>query len=82
MNPSIGERDLGMDKSCWPKNTDLANSPEYSLPALPQPSHQGNIIQAQEETWAENTSGSLGSVPDFGLPQLLKEASQGTVSGS
>lgn len=73
MNPRIGERDLGMDKSCWPKSTDLANSPEYSFPALPQPSHQGNIMQAQEdlkkeETWAENTSGSLGSVPDLGLP--------------
>lgn len=49
MDPRVGERYSGIDKSFWPKRTDLASSPEYSLPVLPQLFYQWDTVQAQEE---------------------------------
>lgn len=78
----MGEGDSGTGKSFWPKSTDLANSPEYSLLTLPQPSHQWDIVQAQEElkkeeTWVENTSGPPEPAPDLGFVLAVERSLKG-----
>lgn len=82
MDLRMGEGDSGTGKSFWLKSTDLANSLEYSLLTLPQPSHQWDIVQAQEEwkkeeAYMKNTSGPPEPAPDLGFVLAVERSLKG-----